>query len=178
MQQRTILGFGAGADAWHGIGDPVMGGVSRGEMTVSGQTGVFTGVVSLEHGGGFASVRSSDSRYELAAFDGLVVRARGDGKRYGLRLRTATAFDGVNYQADFEPDGAWRDFWFAFRDFRPLFRGRPVTPHPPLDTAGIRSFGLIIANRQAGAFRLELASIAACREAQAATAQCRAAIAL
>lgn len=165
-QRRTVLGFGAGAVAWHGISDPVMGGVSRGEILTSGQIGVFTGVVSLDHGGGFASVRSSEGHYDLAAFDGLVARARGDGKRYGLRLRTSSTFDGVNYQADFEPDGTWQDFWFAFRDFRPLLRGQPVTRHPPLDPAGVKSFGLIIANRQAGAFRLELESIAAYRESR------------
>lgn len=158
-----MLDFGAGGVAWHGISDPIMGGVSRGEMSICGKVGIFTGVVSLEHGGGFASVRTRDGHYDLSGFDGLLVRARGDGKRYGLRLRTTTTFDGVNYQADFEPGDAWQDFWFAFRDFLPLLRGRPVTPHPPLDPAGIRSFGLIIAQRQAGAFRLELESIDAWR---------------
>jgi monofunctional biosynthetic peptidoglycan transglycosylase len=160
-QRRTILHFGTGAVAWHGISDPVMGGVSRGELLVSGTIGVFAGAVSLERGGGFASVRTDDGHYDLGAFDGLVLRARGDGKRYGVRLRTDTAFDGINYQADFAPDGAWREYAFAFRDFLPVLRGQPVTRHPPLDPARIRSVGLIIANRQAGAFRLELEWIAA-----------------
>jgi NADH dehydrogenase [ubiquinone] 1 alpha subcomplex assembly factor 1 len=164
MERRAVVWFGAGGSAWHDISDPIMGGVSRGEMVIAGQVGVFTGVVSLEHGGGFASVRSLEGRYDLSGFDGLVVRARGDGKRYGLRLRTATAYDGVNYQVALAPDHIWQDLWFAFRDFRPVFRGRPALGHPPLDAAEIRTFGLIIAQRQAGPFRLELESIGAYRE--------------
>lgn len=161
---KMVVSFRDGEGAWHGIGDPIMGGVSRGEMQVTGQIGIFTGLLSLDQGGGFASVRSSEGRYDLAAFDGLVVRARGDGKRYGMRLRTATAFDGVNYQVDIQPGRAWQDLWCPFRDFRPVFRGRTVVGHPLLDPASIKTFGLIIAHRQAGPFRLEIDSIAAYRE--------------
>ena len=164
IERTMVVTFGSGEMAWHDIGDPIMGGVSRGEMLVTGQVGVFTGLLSLDHGGGFASVRSSEGRYDLATFDGLVVRARADGKRYGLRLRTAAAFDGVNYQVDLAPDRTWQDLWCPFRDFRPVFRGRPAVGHPPLDPANIKTFGLIIAHRQAGPFRLEIESIAAYRE--------------
>jgi hypothetical protein len=43
-----------------------------------------------------------------------------------------------------------------FSYFRPVFRGREVRGHPDLDPAEIRTFGLLIAGEQAGAFRLEL----------------------
>jgi NADH dehydrogenase [ubiquinone] 1 alpha subcomplex assembly factor 1 len=163
-EQMTVIRFGDGQPAWHDVSDPVMGGLSRCELVISGQVGVFQGVVSLDHGGGFAQVRSSEGRNDLAAFHGLVVRAQGDGKRYGFRLRGAASSDGVNHQVDLQPGRAWQDFWFAFRDFRPIFRGRPAVGHPPLDPSSIRAFGLIIAHRQAGPFRLELESIAAYRE--------------
>jgi hypothetical protein len=69
-------------------------------------------------------------------------------------------FDGVNYQADFRPEaGAWVDLRLPYREFLPVFRGRPVPDCPPLDPAGVRSFGLIVAGRQAGPFRLEIKSI-------------------
>lgn len=57
---------------------------------------------------------------------------------------------------------AWYDI-----SFRPVFRGRPVAGHPPLDPATIKTFGLIIAGRQEGPFCLELESIAGYRESQA-----------
>jgi len=158
----TIVAFGTGAVRWHDISDPVMGGVSHGEMVEVDGVGIFEGVVSLDHGGGFASVRSTEGSYDLSDHAGLVVRVRGDGKRYGLRLRTSESFDGVNYQVDLDPGaGQWRDLELPFSSFRPVHRGRPVLDHPPLDPAAIRTFGLIIAGRQEGPFRLELESIAA-----------------
>lgn len=161
----VIVSFGQGAPRWHAIGDPVMGGASSAVMETADGIGVFRGTVSLERGGGFASVRSEEGIYDLSGFSGLVVRVRGDGKRYGLRLRTSRDLDGVNYQADFQPKGGvWTELRIPFRDFRPKFRGSPVADHPPLDTARVRSFGLIITGRQAGAFRLELDSIRGFRD--------------
>jgi monofunctional biosynthetic peptidoglycan transglycosylase len=79
-----------------------------------------------------------------------------------LRLRTSQAFDGVNYQHDFAPPaGVWVNMELPFEGFRPLFRGRAVADHPALDPAVIKTFGLIIAHRQQGPFRLEIESIAA-----------------
>jgi monofunctional biosynthetic peptidoglycan transglycosylase len=160
--RRVVVSFGAAAVPWDAIGDPIMGGVSRGELAVENAIGSFRGVVSLEHGGGFASVRSAEGRYDLSGYAGLAVRVRGDGKRYGLRLRTSGDFDGVSYQADLQPGaGAWVEVELPFSSFQPVFRGRPVPSHPPLDPAAIRSFGLIVAGRQAGEFQLELEWIAA-----------------
>jgi monofunctional biosynthetic peptidoglycan transglycosylase len=161
----VILAFGNGEEAWHGISDPVMGGISSSEMVAEGGTGVFKGVVSLERGGGFASVRSAEGHYDLSGYDGLTFRVRGDGKRYGLRLRTSDGFDGVNYQAVFTPPaGVWVDVKLPFSGFQPVFRGRPVAGHPPLDPGAVRTFGLIIAGRQAGPFRIEIESIAGYRD--------------
>ena len=72
-------------------------------MVLEDGVGVFRGVVSLENGGGFASVRSEPQDHDLSTFDGLVLKVRGDGKRYRFRLRTSRAFDGVSYQAPLEP---------------------------------------------------------------------------
>lgn len=164
-EPAVIVAFGAAAATWHDLGDPVMGGISSSELVAEGGVGVFKGVVSLEHGGGFASVRSPEGHYDLTGYDGLTVRVRGDGKRYGLRLRTSEAADGVNYQVDFTPAaGAWLDLKLPFSTFRPVFRGRPVAGHAPLDPGAVRTFGLIIAGRQEGPFRLELDSIAGYRE--------------
>ena len=46
-------------------------------------------------------------------------------------------------------------------DFQPMFRGRVVTDAPALDPARIRVFGFLIADRQAGPFRLVIESIQA-----------------
>jgi hypothetical protein len=161
-----IVDFARGAEAWPSIDDAVMGGVSSSEMTVEDGIASFRGSVSFDNNGGFASVRSRPERRDLSAFDGLILRMRGDGKRYGFRIRTSASFDGVSYQATVSPPaGEWRDVVLPFSDFVPVWRGRTVADHPPLDPAQVTTFGLIIA-RQEGPFRIDLANIRGFRVAE------------
>lgn len=74
-----------------------------------------------------------------------------------LNLRTDYAFDGINYQARFNPaPGAWTTCSFALADFVPTWRGRPVPDPPPLDFAHVRQIGLMIPDRQGGPFALAI----------------------
>ncbi len=150
------------ASAWDPIGDVVMGGVSVGRMESAAGYAVFTGRVSFENEGGFASVRSETGHYDLGTYEGLILRVRGDGKRYKLNLRTDERFDGIVYQARFETvPSEWIEVRIPFSDFFPAFRGIRVNDAPPLDTRHIRSFGLLISDRQEGPFRLEIARLSA-----------------
>lgn len=89
-----------------------------------------------------------------------MIEVLGDGKRYKLNLRTDDAFDGVNYQALFEPPaGAWALLRLPLADFVPTFRGRRVADAAALDPADLRQVGLMIADRQAGRFALAVRSI-------------------
>ncbi len=86
---------------------------------------------------------------------------RGDGKGYKLNLRTDNSFDGINYQARFDPpSGIWTTCRLASADFLPTWRGKPVPDAPPLDTSRVRQIGLMIADRQEGTFELAIRSIA------------------
>lgn len=59
--RTVLLDFDDAADVrlWTSVNDVVMGGVSRSEVTQA-QPGIarFSGIVSLENSGGFASVRT------------------------------------------------------------------------------------------------------------------------
>ena len=145
-------------ETWRSIDDVVMGGVSASKFHVAPEgLGVFEGTLSLERGGGFASVRSRPAQMDLSAYDGLAIRVRGDGKRYRLRLRADPEFDGVAYQVGFETQaGVWETMRFSFDRFRPTYRGRDVPDAPPLSLDTIMSFGWMIADKQAGPFRLEI----------------------
>ena len=117
--------------------------------------------MSFDNSGGFASVRSPATVFDLAAYDRLLIRVRGDGKRYFFRLKTDASFDGVSYQVPIiPPAGEWVEIELLFNDFVPVFRGRRVDGHPPLDPGRILTFGLLI-SRQEGPFRIDLASIQA-----------------
>ncbi|MBK7644411.1 MAG: CIA30 family protein [Planctomycetes bacterium] len=149
--------------SWSAIDDVVMGGVSSSALVASAEgSALFTGTLSLEHGGGFASVRSPEALRALGGQRGLQLRVRGDGRRYQLRVRTIRGFDGITYQHAFDTRaGEWIELQLAFADFVPVFRGRVVADAPALDPGAILTLGLMIADRQAGSFRLELESLRA-----------------
>ena len=143
---------------WQIVNDDVMGGVSTSQFQVIPNGGaVFSGVVSLENNGGFASVRSSPMRQNLSGLDAFVVRLGGDGRRYKFTVRTETGFDTPIYQCALATKrGEWEEHWLPFQDFIPTFRGRVLTGVPPLDPARVTSVGFLISDKQDGSFQLEV----------------------
>lgn len=68
---------------WSAIDDRVMGGVSTSQLVFHPDGhAVFTGVVSTDRGGGFASVRHPALSLGDAGTVGYGLQVRGDGKRY------------------------------------------------------------------------------------------------
>jgi NADH dehydrogenase [ubiquinone] 1 alpha subcomplex assembly factor 1 len=163
--RRTLFRFDheASVAGWRAIDDAVMGGASASRLVYAAPGhALFTGEVSLRHGGGFASVRSPSRDLALPGASAYVVTARGDGKRYRLCLRTDDAFDGISYQAAFTPPaGDWSEWRLPVGEFRARFRGRAIDDAPPLDPGRVRQAGLMIADRQAGPFALALDAIVA-----------------
>lgn len=161
---RILFDFSNPADVllWQPVDDIVMGGRSRSGMQIV-EPGVarFSGVVSLENNGGFASVRSRPQRVDLSDCQRVLIAVRGDGKHYKFRLRDTPGFDGVLYEQPFVAGTDWQVVAFALDQFRATRRGRAVPEAPPLNPAQIHSFGLLIANKQAGSFWLEMRWIGA-----------------
>lgn len=150
---------------WHPIDDVVMGGVSQSALQpYSPGVACFRGVVSLEHGGGFASVRTGPRKWNTAGARAFVVRCRGDGRQYKFTVRTDDGLDGVQYQSRFQPPrGKWAEVELPVTSFAASFRGRPVAGAGPLDAAMVRCVGLMVSDKQAGPFELLLEWIdAAC----------------
>lgn len=147
--------------AWTAVGDVVMGGVSTSAIVPFDGGAAFTGRVSLENGGGFASVRTRPGAWDARGATAYVLRARGDGRRYKLTVRVDDGFDGVQYQSTFVAPADWQDVRLPIAGFRASFRGRTIVDAPPLDPARVRAFGLMISEKQAGPFRLEVATLVA-----------------
>ncbi len=163
--EKVLFAFQGNTNSpvWQIVNDDVMGGVSTSRFQVLTNGGaVFSGVVSMENRGGFASVRSSPVRDNLNGCETFVLRVRGDGRRYKFTVRTETGFNAPNYQAEFTTQrGEWEEYRLAFKDFVPTFRGRILTDVPPLNPAKVATVGFLISDRQDGAFKLEVAWIKA-----------------
>ena len=150
--------------SWRPVHDGVMGGVSRGQVLQGEETTRFEGEVSLENNGGFASFRLTMSFPDLTSHDGFLLRVRGDGQVYKLSVRVDGGWDGVSWQAPFATEAdRWTTVQIAFEDLVPTWRGRLVSQAPPFDPGSVEQLGLMIADKQAGPYALELASLDAWR---------------
>jgi monofunctional biosynthetic peptidoglycan transglycosylase len=164
MNEMVVVDFQTGGGLeWFIVNDGVMGGRSQSDFqqTAEGQ-GRFSGYVSLENNGGFASVRAVTEGVDLTSFEGLEIRVLGDGRTYDFRLRTDGRFDGMAYRAPFTTnEGEWVTVRLLFSAFEPTFRGWVPRNAPPLDPGAVRQMGLLVGGKQEGPFRLDLAWIRA-----------------
>jgi hypothetical protein len=148
---------------WTTVNDPVMGGKSISRVTFADGGLVFSGEVSLENNGGFASVRSpQDPEIGRKAASAKMIRvhARGDGKTYVL----SAGADGQpwSYIQRFSTEaGVERIYELPVGDFEPVgMRFDPAPEAPPtLDPASIDELSLYILDKQQGPFELAVSAI-------------------
>lgn len=143
---------------WRVINDGVMGGVSSGRLVFDKDRLVFSGELSLDNNGGFASVRRLVDQ-DLSGADAVTIKVRGDGRRYQFRIRMNERFDGVAWVSEFDTTASWQTVTLELSSFDPQFRGRRVSDAPNLVGADIRQIGFLLADKDEGPFRLEVKSI-------------------
>jgi monofunctional biosynthetic peptidoglycan transglycosylase len=150
------------SSTWQSINDEVMGGRSTSRFELRSVMGVFQGEVSLENHGGFASVRTEPARFDVNGYNAFLLRARGDGKRYKFLAHTTALSRARTYQRPFSTRlGVWEEYRLPFVEMIPTLRGRALDDELPFDAQTPVSLGFLIADQQAGAFRLEVAWIKA-----------------
>lgn len=148
----------AETDNWLIVNDGVMGGLSESKFILSdSNSAVFKGIISLENNGGFSSTRTKPRDYDLADFDGILLRVKGDGKKYQFRIRSEDRFDGMAYRYHFNTEkNKWLTISVPFEECVPVFRGRILNDVEPIDPKRIQQIGFLISDKQAGAFKLEI----------------------
>lgn len=162
------------AEMWGAIDDVVMGGVSASGLSLEQDRAVFSGHVSVENSGGFASIRTRNfaTPLNLADYAGISLRVRGNGQRYKLFLRPTEQWDGLGYAYSFDTDPlAITNLLLPFRNFVPVQRAKTVADGPFLDPSRISSLQVMLSKFEydgglnpyfrPGDFRLELFSIGA-----------------
>ncbi|WP_075880946.1 CIA30 family protein [Vreelandella massiliensis] len=150
------------ASRWYAVNDDVMGGVSQSGFTVKAGEGQFHGEVSLENGGGFASVRREPGDFEptLHTARGVTLTVQGDGRTYQLRLKSSQLTDASAYRVTFTPpQHQWTTLHFAWHEFEAVRRGTLLTDAPSLAPQTIHQLGFLIADRTAGPFCLRVTEL-------------------
>jgi monofunctional biosynthetic peptidoglycan transglycosylase len=144
---------------WSIVDDGVMGGLSQGKREI-GDDGIlrFFGTLSLENNGGFSSLRTGNVTMDLSGAEGLVLRVKGDGRTYQLRLGTDAEYRGneMSFQAGFPTaKGEWTEVKVPFKQFLGSWRGMQL-PDQVFDPAKIRRIGLQLADKKQGPFELRV----------------------
>ena len=144
---------------WYVVNDSVMGGVSNSQVTQTQESLLFTGNVSLDNNGGFASIRTELSTQSQNT-KAIALRVKGDGQIYQLRLRTTNYLDGAAYTHSFKTvKNEWVDINFAPSDFTLTYRGRVLEQQVIIDLDDIKQLGFMIAGKQEDKFKLEVGKI-------------------
>lgn len=166
--ETMLFDFGAteNMNDWLIINDGVMGGLSESSFVLTDfNSAVFSGNVTLENNGGFASVRSRPMQFDLAGHQGIRIRVKGDGKKYQFRVQTNNRFDGISYQYRFETQkDQWQTITIPFEKCVPVFRGQLLRNVEPISPENIRQLGFLISDGQTGDFQLEVQWIKAYRQ--------------
>lgn len=148
---------------WTSINDNVMGGISKGNFTITPE-GVlrFSGVLSLENRGGFASIRTKPANLGLAGYDTIALRVRGDGRRYEFNVRTSSRFSAATYRTSIQTQkGVWQEIRVPLKEFEYAAFGKRVASVGPPVAEKILSVGFTLADKKAGPFQLNVAWIRA-----------------
>jgi NADH dehydrogenase [ubiquinone] 1 alpha subcomplex assembly factor 1 len=142
---------------WQIVDDVVMGGRSEGEFSINEEgNGIFQGKVSLENNGGFSSLRHSLNA-KVGNNTKVRITLKGDGKAYQFRIKSSP-YDRHSYISEFQTTGVWQEVVIPLSAMYPAFRGRKLEISN-FNSAQISELALLIGNKEAENFRLEISKI-------------------
>ena len=161
-------------EIWGAVDDVVMGGVSQSGIRLADGRAVFSGIVSTDNNGGFASVRTRNfsTPLDLSDYAGIEIKVTGDGKRYKFIMRCEGKWDGIGYCYSFDTIYNYpTTVRIPFKDLIPVFRAKTVSQASQFDAAKVYSMQLMLSKFEydgelnpkfeAGSFKLEVEYIKA-----------------
>jgi NADH dehydrogenase [ubiquinone] 1 alpha subcomplex assembly factor 1 len=157
MNGLLLFDFSASKDwsAWEIENDVVMGGNSTSDLSRSEEGhAVFTGSVSLENNGGFASMQYHFEPRDIRGYEKAVIRVKGDGKEYQFRTK-ANLGEKASYVYTFKTSGDWETIEIPLNQMEPTFRGNKLD-QPNFNSDQMQELRFMIGNGKAEKFRLEI----------------------
>ncbi len=160
MSSLLLFDFGSTSDwsVWEIENDTVMGGVSDSQLSRSDEGyAVFTGDVSLENNGGFASMQYHFSPKDISGYEKAVIRVKGDGKDYQFRIK-ADLSQRASFIYTFETNGEWQTIEIPLNKMEPEYHGNKLN-QPNFNANQIQEVRFMIGNGKAESFKLEVDKI-------------------
>jgi len=162
---NVVLAFDdpAAVAGWTTINDPVMGGLSTSTVTFGDGGLIFSGTISLDNNGGFASTRSPQDPgigQRAAGATVLGVRARGDGKTYVMKVDSAGQPWSYIQRFSTAP-GAWQTYELPIGGFQAVGMRLDPAPYAPqtLDPSTVSRVSIYILDKQQGPFELTVGAV-------------------
>jgi NADH dehydrogenase [ubiquinone] 1 alpha subcomplex assembly factor 1 len=146
-----------GAD-WQVIVDGVMGGLSTGTKTLTDNSMVFSGSISLANNGGFSSLRSPFGQYDLSNYSTVEVRYRATEGKYTFMFETNKRFY-VPYFALFLPgtENKWTSVKVDLEDLLQVRLGEKTgATMSKRDMMEVIRIGFMKLDKQEGPFTIEI----------------------
>jgi NADH dehydrogenase [ubiquinone] 1 alpha subcomplex assembly factor 1 len=160
MNSLLLFKFSSTSDwsVWEIENDVVMGGKSTSDLSRSKEGhAVFTGFVSLENNGGFASMQYHFESKDISGYEKAIILLKGDGKEYQFRIK-ANLNEKAAYVYNFKTSGEWQTIEIPLNKMEPTFRGNKLkTPNFSADK--LQEIRFMIGNGKAESFRLEIDKI-------------------
>jgi len=140
---------------WQVVNDGVMGGRSKGYVSVRDGVLNFKGKL-VTRGGGFTSIRSSVD-LDLSPYDGIELRVKGGGRDFEIEVDDGTrwGWGSVSRRSSFNTTTDWTLVRIPFNRLRTTVFGRRVSA-PAISLKRIEQIGLYIADGKDGPFELEV----------------------
>ncbi len=149
---------GSDLSVWEIENDTVMGGRSQSSLTLSPSgAALFSGTVSLDNNGGFASIQYHFPTRKIDGFTVAKIRLRGDGKRY-LFLVEAEARARHYYVGEFQTSGEWETVQIVLSDMIAVWRGDRLD-QPNFAGETLAQVRVMIANQTRETFEIEISQV-------------------
>lgn len=134
---------------WRLFTDGVMGGVSKGDLTIdivdNRRCLRLSGDVRLENNGGFVQIAldiNEDQAINIENYKGFLLDIYGNEEEYNMHLRTGeTRRPWQSYRATFRAVPSWQTIFLPFSQFE------PYRIETPMDPADIRRIGIVAIGR-------------------------------
>ena len=160
VQNLTIYDFEENKNLsdWIIVNDRVMGGVSQSSIQLNEDgNAVFSGQVSLENNGGFASVRHETTIKNVQNYSYVNLRVKGKASTYQFRIKKSQG-ETHSYVQEFEVTPEWKTVQLKLSTFYPRYRGRSLNL-PNFEADVIQEVAVLIGNKKKEEFQLEIDKI-------------------